>query len=113
MAYEEICANCGAALVLNEVAMKKRLEAMATHLITGVNAKPGKAKKADWDDSFEVECVVKRRTEKAILIETEDGEDDLWIPKSQIEEWDEEIPNKEIDSIVIPLWLAIEKGLSE
>jgi hypothetical protein len=113
MAYEEICPKCGAVMVLNAVAMKKRLESMATHLITGVNPKPNKAKKTDWDETFEVECVVKRRTEKAILIEVEDMDDDLWIPISQIEDWDPKIPNNKIDSIFIPLWLAIEKKLSE
>ena len=110
MAYEEICPNCGAVMVLNEVAMKKRLESMATHLITGVNPRP-KARFLAKDETVEIDVCVKRRTEKAILVEVENLDEDLWIPKSQIEDWDENISNKDIDSILIPNWLAQEKGL--
>jgi len=110
MAYEEICPNCGAVMVLNEVAMKKRLESMATHLITGVNPRPKTGNLAK-DETFEVECCVLGKTAKAIRIETEDG-DKVWLPKSQIEDWNETESINKINSIFIPLWLAKEKGFT-
>ena len=110
MAYEEICPKCGAVIVLNEIAMRKRLDRMADHIVNG----PAKTKKTGnlmIDETFEVECCVLRRTEKAILVEIEDLDEEIWIPKSQIDEWDESKKNNEISSIFIPLWLAKEKRL--
>lgn len=45
-----------------------------------------------------------RETAKAYLIEVEQVE--VWIPKSQVEDFDQEE-----GWLVIPRWLAIEKGL--
>ena len=45
---------------------------------------------------------IKRMLEKAILIETTDGED-IWLPKSQLESYDEK-------EIVMKAWIAKEKG---
>jgi hypothetical protein len=111
MAYEEICPQCGAVIVLNEVAMQKRLDRMATHLVTGVNERKKTGNLAQ-DETYEIECCVKRQTTKAILIETE-NEEELWIPKSQIDSWNNSEPINKINSIFIPLWLAKEKGIMQ
>jgi RNase P/RNase MRP subunit p29 len=52
-----------------------------------------------------------RETEKALLIEGGKGE--VWLPKSQLEEFDiHKATNGEIVvSVVMPEWLAIEKEL--
>ena len=53
-------------------------------------------------DFSDVEFV--RETDRAYLLNIEDEE--VWLPKSQVEEYD-----KESGCLVIPRWLAIEKGL--
>lgn len=60
--------------------------------------------------TVEIECIVKIITERAVLIN--DGKRDVWIPISQISDWvgGDEIDTS-IESIFIPEWLAIEKGL--
>lgn len=45
---------------------------------------------------------IKRMLEKAILITTVDGED-IWLPKSQLESYDEV-------EIVMKAWIAKDKG---
>lgn len=61
----------------------------------------------------EIACVVKRTTDKAILI-NHGVPEEVWVPKSQITDWTDG-PDKEpgygTSSIFIPEWLAIEKGL--
>ena len=67
----------------------------------------------DWpyipveDEHWTVRALLKRETEKAILIEC--GAVEAWLPKSQI------AYEPEGDKIVIrmPLWLAEEKGLDD
>lgn len=65
------------------------------------------------------ECVaiedveVVRETEKALLcaFELKNGRQELWIPKSQIHD-DSEVYEEDTEGVlVIPEWLAIEKGL--
>lgn len=50
-----------------------------------------------------------RETPKAILVEVE-GEE-FWIPKSQIDDESEVWQDDQEGELVIPLWLAEEKGL--
>ncbi len=57
----------------------------------------------------EIDCVVRRSTEKAILINFGTDED-VWVPKSQISDYTGETVD-EAESIFIPEWLATEKGL--
>lgn len=53
---------------------------------------------------------VKRATEKAILVVVE-GED-IWIPRSEIHD-DSEVWDEGHDgTLVIPLWLAEQKGIA-
>lgn len=57
----------------------------------------------------EVERVV-RATAKALLVEVE-GEE-VWIPRSQIHDDSEVWDEGHEGTLVIPLWLAAEKGLA-
>lgn len=58
----------------------------------------------------ELEVTVKAVTDKALLIN--DGKIDVWLPKSQISDWSgsEEL-DRNVTSVFVPEWLAIEKGL--
>lgn len=51
-----------------------------------------------------------RETEMAILFLSENS-DEVWIPKSQIEE-PEEFDIGEVTQLLIPSWLARDKGLA-
>lgn len=55
-------------------------------------------------DLFEVHVEIKRETGRAILVDA-GLEDEIWLPKSQIEIDDEK------GTVSIPEWLAKEKGL--
>ena len=61
-------------------------------------------------EKFEVEVEVIRETDKALLVSVE-GEE-IWIPISQIDD-DSEVYNMETGpgTLIIPMWLALEKGL--
>lgn len=50
----------------------------------------------------EIECRVLNETEKAVLITT-DGEDELWLPKSQCEVF--------ANHVRLPVWLAKNRKL--
>lgn len=56
---------------------------------------------------IEIACTVKHETDKAMLIN--DGDKDVWIPKSKITDYSE--TGNVIESIFIPEWLALEKEL--
>jgi hypothetical protein len=64
-------------------------------------------------EPVEIAVVVKRTTDKAILV-NHGIRDEVWIPKSQISDWtdgpDNE-PGEGTSSIFIPEWLATEKGM--
>lgn len=64
-------------------------------------------------DPVELEVVVLRETEKAILVRTEDGEE-AWVPKSQILAEGTTVSSDpdEVGTLSIPRWLAEEKGLA-
>ena len=58
----------------------------------------------------EIECTVKAVTDRAILIH--DGKHEAWIPKSQISDYSgSDDLDTAVESIFIPEWLAIERGL--
>ena len=62
-------------------------------------------------EPFYFEGIFVHHTDMAVLVN--DGTEELWIPKSQIEEdlnWDDFEKEDEIE-FTIPEWLAIEKGL--
>jgi len=55
---------------------------------------------------IEITGQIKYETDKAILLF--DGKKEVWVPKSQIEDMERE---KNMITITIPEWLAIEKEL--
>lgn len=57
---------------------------------------------------IEIACIVKKETAAAYLI-TDDDETAHWVPKSQVE-WHKD-DGKVSGTMVMPEWLAIEKGL--
>lgn len=62
-------------------------------------------------DIVEIEDVtVKKATDKALLVDTEMGE--VWIPKSQLCEDSDELTEGAPGTLMIPQWLADEKGLT-
>lgn len=58
---------------------------------------------------IEIACKKLGETENALRIY--DGGQSVWIPKSQIEETDHDFDTKGEGTIMLPEWLAIEKGL--
>ncbi len=58
-------------------------------------------------EEVEIACTVKHQTEPAMLIN--DGDKDIWIPKSKISDYTE--TDGVIESIFIPQWLAEHKEL--
>jgi hypothetical protein len=58
-------------------------------------------------DLVEVTGVIRRETDAAILFD--DGTEQVWIPKSQIDTTEE--LGGGLAEITIPEWLAIKKGL--
>lgn len=52
-------------------------------------------------DLADVDCEIKRETEKAWLVS--DGRTEVWIPKSQAERFP--------GGLTMPMWLALDKGL--
>ncbi len=56
---------------------------------------------------------VLRVTDRAILVSTDDADDDIWIPKSQIDEDASEVKLEEGESGVLAIsqWIAEQKGL--
>lgn len=63
------------------------------------------------DDPFDLACVMKHETHKAILYN--DGKTDFWIAKSLIASGDVQVMNNETGTITltVPYWLAHDKGL--
>lgn len=59
---------------------------------------------------IDIACALRRETDKAFAVsETEDGPL-IWLPKSQVE-WHANAPGKSIGTMVMPEWLAKDKGL--
>lgn len=63
------------------------------------------------DMSVEINVKIKYMTDKAILVNF-GAPDPVWVPKSQITDWagSDELDHN-VDTIFIPEWLAIEKGM--
>lgn len=59
---------------------------------------------------IEIDVVVKRSTEKAILVNFGVPKEE-WIPKSQISDFTSDDDIDTATSIFIPEWLATEKGM--
>ena len=51
-----------------------------------------------------------RETEKAILVELNDGQE-LWVPKSQVDDDSEVYQKGDTGSLVITAWFASREGL--
>lgn len=63
-------------------------------------------------ENFAFEVIVKRVTDKAILVDCDELEEYVWIPKSEILDPEpEDLSVGDQEEIEIPKWLAIEKGL--
>lgn len=58
---------------------------------------------------IEIACIVTKESAAAYLI-TDDGVKQHWVPKSQVE-WHAPDPGKQAGVMVMPEWLAREKGL--
>ena len=62
--------------------------------------------------TFGIPVTLKRKTDAALLVEDEDGEE-VWIPSSQLDDDTEIWEDSEIGEegkLVIPEWLATKKG---
>lgn len=57
----------------------------------------------------EIACEVLRETDKALHIS--DGVVEAWLPKSQVEHHPSDNPRNRSSVIVMPEWLAKDKGL--
>lgn len=67
-------------------------------------------RKLESKEFVEISCQVRIKTDKAICIN--DGANEAWIPRSQIEDPDpEDMQIGETITLLIPEWLANEKGL--
>lgn len=70
----------------------------------------GDGRKADIRE-LELRVMVHRVTEQAFLVsETEDLQDAVWLPRSQVDDGDTAVAG-EICDVLVPEWLAIQKGL--
>lgn len=58
---------------------------------------------------IEIACEVLRETDKAFHVS--DGVREAWLPKSQVEHHKETDPRKRSCVMVMPEWLAKDKGL--
>lgn len=63
------------------------------------------------DSTIEVELEYKHQTFKAVLFV--DSGKNIWIPKSQIDDWDDDCEYEigELVEIGIPEWLAVKNGI--
>jgi len=59
---------------------------------------------------IEIFGLIKHKTDRAILFDHGEGEP-VWIPLSQIENMDEELKVNSNVELLIPEWLANEKGM--
>lgn len=59
------------------------------------------------ENTVDIECQVKRETEKALLID-HGGEQEVWMPKSQIKNV---AKNGRTVTLTVTEWIANEKGL--
>lgn len=66
-------------------------------------------RKLESDGYVYIDGEVRHITERAVLIH--DGKREAWIPLSKIEDSDDEIAVGKHLEILIPEWLAIDKGL--
>lgn len=57
----------------------------------------------------EVSGTVKYQTDDAVLLDT--GKDEVWIPKSQIHDFTDDIYVGDYVDLDLPFWLAEKKGL--
>lgn len=65
--------------------------------------------KLESKEFVEVTGTVKYQTDHAILLD--DGDREVWLPKSQIEDPEEFENGEHYDAILVPQWLAKDKGL--
>jgi hypothetical protein len=59
---------------------------------------------------IDVAVEVVRETEKAFQVSEDGGKTLVWLPKSQVE-WHQDKPGKMVGTMVMPEWLAKDKGL--
>lgn len=59
-----------------------------------------------------LEVKILRTTEDAVLVESNEVEEPVWIPKSQIEDSDDDLITGFEGEISIPLWIAEREGLA-
>ena len=59
-------------------------------------------------ETYGLQSFIFRETTKAWLVETPDGADQVWLPKSECEHHGEDSVGRAI--LVVPMWLARKKG---
>ena len=66
---------------------------------------------SDDDDNVTIECTALQQTAKGLLVRSEDGKE-AWLPQSQIHDDSEVWKKGQKGKLVIPTWLAEDKGLA-
>jgi len=67
----------------------------------------------EYEDSYvesDSPCTAKRETDKALLVEFDDGED-RWVPKSQIHDDSEVYAADTEGTLIVKRWWAQKEGL--
>ena len=59
--------------------------------------------------NIEIAVDIKHMTDSAVLVS--DGNKEVWIPKGQIEDYTDELIVGHSITVLIPEWLALDKGL--
>jgi hypothetical protein len=60
------------------------------------------------DDLIEISCTIVRDEESDMAILIDDGDNEVWLPRSQIEY---ETDKEGFTTVTLPEWLAMDKGL--
>lgn len=64
----------------------------------------------DDDEVVEIKVVIERETQMAFLVN--DGDEDIWIPKSQVKNSKTHRTGNDYCKMTISLWIAEQKGLA-
>lgn len=66
-----------------------------------------------FKEKIEIENVyVIKQTSKALLCQVDDGEDEVWIPQSQIDDDSEVWKEGQEGTLIVSEWIARQKGLA-
>ena len=70
---------------------------------------------ADHREKYHIQsCTILKETAKAILVECPDFEEDVWIPKSQVDDasevWEDSADGRGPGTLVVNRWFANKQG---